>query len=62
MTLQTTSTIVPAEHRPVERSSRLSNGVIPLIVIIIVIAVVHRRRRRAAAEAARSEGPRTPSG
>jgi hypothetical protein len=54
-----TTTAPPAATRPVERSSRLSNGVIPLFVIIFAIAVstARRMRRRRAAEA----GPREPS-
>ncbi|NUO37579.1 MAG: hypothetical protein HOQ17_17175 [Gemmatimonadaceae bacterium] len=38
---------VPAENRPVEPSSRLSGGVVPIaVILVIVIAVVMRRRRR----------------
>lgn len=56
-TLQTTAP-PPAPNRPAEPSSRLSNGVTPLVVIIVVIAAHQVRKRRARRDAeARDDGP-----
>ena len=58
-TLQSTA-VPPAPNRPAEPTSRLSNGVVPLVVVIIVIAAYQVRKRRAQREAeARDAGPPT---
>ncbi|HET9012606.1 MAG TPA: hypothetical protein VFN38_12365 [Gemmatimonadaceae bacterium] len=56
----TAQPVPPAANRPAERSSRLSNGLIPLAIVAVVIAAAQwrrYRRRAAAASAARAEPP-----
>ena len=56
---QTTSTTTPADstaNRPVEGTSRLSNGAIPLAIVLVIIVAAqarrnHRRRLRREEEA-----------
>jgi hypothetical protein len=53
--------VPPAANRPAERSSRLSNGVIPLAVIFVVILAANMRRmRRKREQALRDEPPAPP--
>jgi len=53
--------VPPAANRPAERSSRLSNGVIPLAVIFVVILAANMRRmRRKREQALRDEPPSPP--
>lgn len=60
MSILQTTAVSPAPNRPAEPTSRLSNGVVPLVVVIIVVAAYQVRKRRAQREAeARDAGPPT---
>jgi hypothetical protein len=59
--MQTPSaTTQPADSgsiRPTEKSSRLSNGFVPIIFVVIAIAAVQMRRRRGREQAMRDAPP-----
>lgn len=58
----TVQPVPPAANRPAERTSRLSNGVIPLAVIFVIILAANMRRMRRKREQALRDEPPAPPG